>query len=41
MIKKMPPKHENTKTHKKKFEPIPDKIEEIGKKIVHAAETDK
>lgn len=33
----MPQKHENTKSHKRKFEPLPEDIEEIGKKVVHAA----
>jgi GxxExxY protein len=33
----MPQKHEDTKSHKKEFDPIPHDIEELGKKIVHAA----
>ena len=33
----MPQKHKDTKSHKKEFDPIPHDIEEIGKKIVHAA----
>ena len=33
----MPQKHQNTKSHKKKFEPISQELENIGKKIVHAA----
>ena len=35
----MPPKHKNTKSHKKDYEPIPENIELIGKKIVDAAYT--
>lgn len=33
----MPQNHETTKFHKKEFEPIPKRFEEIGKKIVHSA----
>ena len=33
----MPQNHENTKTLKKKFEPLPEELEIIGKKIVDAA----
>lgn len=33
----MPQKHQSTKTHKKKFEPLPEELEIIGKKIVDAA----
>jgi len=33
----MPLNHENTKSHKRNFKPIPQELEEIGKKIVHAA----
>ena len=33
----MPLKHEDTKSHKNKFEPISSELEDIGKKIVHAA----
>ncbi|MCH8318532.1 MAG: GxxExxY protein [Bacteroidetes bacterium] len=33
----MPLNHQNTKSHKKIFKPIPQELEEIGKKIVHAA----
>ena len=33
----MPQNHENTKSHKKNFNPISSELEEIGKKIVHAA----
>ena len=33
----MPQNHQNTKSHKKEFVPIPHELEEIGKKIVHAA----
>jgi hypothetical protein len=32
----MPQSHENTKSHKKQYDPIPKELEEIGKKIVHA-----
>ncbi len=35
----MPQNHENTKVHKKEFEPIPAELEVIGKKIVEAAFT--
>ena len=35
----MPQNHENTKTLKKKFEPLPEELEIIGKKIVDAAFT--
>lgn len=35
----MPQNHQNTKTHKKKFEPLPKELEIIGKKIVDAAYT--
>jgi len=28
----MPQKHEDTKSHKKEFDPIPHDVEEIGKK---------
>ena len=35
----MPQNHENTKTLKKKFEPLPEELEIIGKKIVDAAYT--
>jgi GxxExxY protein len=35
----MPQKHENTKSHKKNFSPIPDEVEQIGKAIVDAAYT--
>jgi GxxExxY protein len=37
--KSMPQKHENTNFHQKKYEPIPDELEIIGKKIVDAAYT--
>ena len=33
----MPQNHENTKSHEKRFNPIPSELEDIGKKIVHAA----
>lgn len=33
----MPPNHENTKSHQRKFIPIELELDEIGKKIVHAA----
>ena len=33
----MPQNHEITKSHKKDFSPIPEELEEIGGKIVHAA----
>lgn len=33
----MPPNHENTKSHQKEFKPVPQELDEIGKKIVHAA----
>ena len=36
----MPPKHEihpRRGGHRKKYEPIPKEVDEIGKKIVHAA----
>jgi GxxExxY protein len=35
----MPQNHESTNSHKKQFEPVPSEIEDIGKKIVHAAYT--
>lgn len=35
----MPQIHENTKEHNKKYEPIPEELEIIGKKIVDAAYT--
>ncbi len=35
----MPQKHEDTKYHKKEFEPIPNDVEIIGKKIVDSAYT--
>jgi GxxExxY protein len=35
----MPQNRESTKSHKKQFEPVPSEIEDIGKKIVHAAYT--
>ena len=35
----MPQNHQNTKTHKKKFEILPKELEIIGKKIVDAAYT--
>ncbi len=35
----MPQKHEDTKYHKKKFEPIPYEVEKIGKGIVDSAYT--
>ena len=35
----MPQKHENTKYHKKEFEPIPNELEYIGKIVVDAAYT--
>ena len=35
----MPQNHENTKSHKKVFEPISEELELIGKKIVDAAYT--
>ena len=35
----MPQNHENTKTLKRKFEPLPEELEIIGKKIVDAAYT--
>ena len=35
----MPQNHQNTKSHKKKFEPLPEELEIIGKKIVDAAYT--
>lgn len=37
MVVNMPQKHQSTKTHKKKFEPLPEELEIIGKKIVDAA----
>ena len=33
----MPPNHQDTKSHEKEFEQIPAELDEIGKKIVHAA----
>ena len=33
----MPPNHGNTKSHQKEFKPVPMELDEIGKKIVHAA----
>ncbi|MCH8903659.1 MAG: GxxExxY protein [Bacteroidetes bacterium] len=33
----MPPKHQNTKSHEIEYEPIPLELDEIGRKIVHAA----
>ena len=33
----MPPNHENTKGHEKKFDLLPDELEIIGKKIVDSA----
>ena len=33
----MPQNHKNTKSHEKRFNPIPSELEDIGKKIVHAA----
>ncbi|OFX59781.1 MAG: GxxExxY protein [Bacteroidetes bacterium GWA2_30_7] len=33
----MPQNHENTKSHKQNFNPISSELEDIGKKIVHAA----
>ena len=35
----MPQKHENTKYHKKEFEPIPNELEYIGKIVIDAAYT--
>jgi GxxExxY protein len=35
----MPQNHQNMKTYKKKFEPLPKELEIIGKKIVDAAYT--
>lgn len=35
----MPQNHKNTKTHKKEFEPLPQELEMIGKKVVDAAYT--
>ena len=35
----MPPKHESTKSHQNKYEPIPHELDMIGKKIVDAAYT--
>ena len=35
----MPQNHENTKEHKKKFQPIPEELEIIGKKIVDSSFT--
>ena len=35
----MPQKHENTKYHKKNYDPIPEELEFIGKQIVDAAFT--
>ena len=35
----MPQKHEDTKYHKKIFNPIPQEIESIGKKIIDSAYT--
>jgi GxxExxY protein len=35
----MPQNHENTNLHQKKYEPIPDELELIGKKVVDAAYT--
>ena len=35
----MPQKHQDTKSHKKFFNPIPEELEIIGKKIVDAAYT--
>ena len=37
----MPPNHENTKSHQKEFKPVPQELDGIGKKIVHAAVEDK
>ena len=33
----MPLKHEDTRENRKQYAPIPDELEELGKKIVHAA----
>ncbi len=33
----MPRNHQNTKTHEKRFAPLPQKIEQIGKDIVDSA----
>lgn len=33
----MPPKHQGTKFHQDKYKPIPKELDEVGKKIVHAA----
>ncbi len=33
----MPRNHQNTKVHKKKFDPLPQRIEQIGKDIVDSA----
>ena len=35
----MLPNHENLKIHQRKFEPIPEELDIIGKKIVDAAYT--
>jgi len=35
----MPQKHQNTKYHQKRYEPIPDELEYIAKQIVDAAYT--
>lgn len=35
----MPLNHQNTKSHKREFDPIPEDLEIIGKKIVDAAYT--
>jgi GxxExxY protein len=35
----MPQNHQNTKEHKKNFDPLPEDLEIIGKKIVDAAYT--
>lgn len=37
ILEAMSPNHEHTKAHKKTFEPIPEELEKIGKKIVDAA----
>ena len=35
----MPPNHENTKLHQKKYLPVPIELDIIGKKIVDSAYT--
>ena len=37
IMNKMPPNHQNTKSLQKEFKEIPQELDEIGRKIVHAA----